>query len=506
MQGALASCRLRVFRRGEGEAHEAEGARLEVRMLGGMSPSPANEGGAPSGASGGYSRRVGLFSGVMLVIGGIIGSGIFLNPAIVAQRVHTPGLTLGAWLLGGVVALIGAFVYGELGQRIPKAGGSYVYLRDAFGALPAFLNAWGMLLMIATGAIAAVAVTFANYTLALTGLSEAYRFPLAVGAIVLLSGVNYFGVRPGALTQNVFTVLKLLALAVLVGAGLLLTAATPAVVEPVVPPVPPDSILLAMGAALVPVLFSYGGWQQTNFVAEEMVNPERNLPRALLLGVIGVVTVYLLANLTYLRTLGAGGLAASSAPAADALGQLLGPAGRTFITAGVALSTFGFLNLVILVSPRVYQAMAADGLFFPWMARLHPRYHTPSAAILFQAVWAILLTSTGTYGELLDYVVFADWLVFGATAATLFVYRARERKGLIPRVSYRVPGHPVTPLLFIAAALYVVVGSTASNPLNALKGTLLLGAGVPVFLYWRRRREARAAAAPATGAGAVGEP
>ncbi|MFY2559301.1 APC family permease [Corallococcus terminator] len=436
---------------------------------------------------------MGLFSGVMLVIGGIIGSGIFLNPAIVAQRVHTPALTLGAWLLGGGVALIGAFIYGELGQRIPKAGGSYVYLRDAFGELPAFLNAWGMLLMIATGAIAAVAVTFANYTLALTGLADGYRYPLAVGAIILLSGVNYFGVRPGALTQNVFTVLKLVALAVLVGAGLLLAGATPSS-GTTTPPAPPDSIVLALGAALVPVLFSYGGWQQTNFVAEELVNPERNLPRALLWGVIGVVTVYLLANLTYLRTLGAEGLAASNAPAADALGLLLGPTGRTFITAGVALSTFGFLNLVILVSPRVYQAMAADGLFFPWMARLHPRYHTPSAAIVFQAVWAILLTSTGTYGELLDYVVFADWLVFGATAATLFVYRARERQGLVPRVSYRVPGHPITPLLFIAAALYVVVGSTASNPLNALKGTLLLGAGVPVFLYWRRRRDARATA------------
>jgi APA family basic amino acid/polyamine antiporter len=467
-----------------------------------MSPSlPPDEAGARSGEPrDGYARRVGLFSGVMLVIGGIIGSGIFLNPAIVAQRVHTPGLTLGAWLLGGGVALIGAFVYGELGQRIPKAGGSYVYLRDAFGPLPAFLNAWGMMLMIATGAIAAVAVTFANYTLALTGLGPDFRFPLAVGAIVLLSGVNYFGVRPGALTQNVFTVLKLLALAVLIGAGLLLAGPSPAV-EAAAAPQAPDSIVLALGAALVPVLFSYGGWQQTNFVAEEMVNPERNLPRALLLGVIGVVTVYLLANVTYLRTLGAGGLAASSAPAADALGQLLGPAGRTFITAGVALSTFGFLNLVILVSPRVYQAMAADGLFFPQLARLHPRYRTPATAILFQAVWAILLTGTGTYGELLDYVVFADWLVFGATAATLFVYRARERQGRIPRVAYRVPGYPVTPLLFIAAALYVVLGSTASNPLNALKGTLLLGAGVPVFLYWRRRTAGRA-----TAPAAVGEP
>ncbi|WP_223645338.1 APC family permease [Corallococcus sp. EGB] len=466
-----------------------------------MSPSPLQDetGASSAGPRDGYARRVGLFSGVMLVIGGIIGSGIFLNPAIVAQRVHTPGLTLIVWLLGGVVALIGAFIYGELGQRIPKAGGSYVYLRDAFGPLPAFLNAWGLMLMIATGAIAAVAVTFANYTLALTGLGESFRFPLAVGAILLLSAVNFFGVRPGALTQNIFTLLKLLALAVLVGAGLLLGGTPPAAVEAVDAPQAPDSLVLALGAALVPVLFSYGGWQQTNFVAEEMVHPERNLPRALLLGVIGVVTVYLLANLTYLRTLGAEGLAASRAPAADALGQLLGPVGRTFITAGVALSTFGFLNLVILVSPRVYQAMAADGLFFPWMAKLHPRFRTPSNAILFQAGWAILLTGTGTYGELLDSVVFADWLIFGSTAATLFIYRAREKQGLMPRAAYRVPGYPVTPLLFIAAALYVLLGSMASNPFNALKGAVLFGAGVPVFLHWHKRTR-RPEAPPALGA------
>ncbi|REG37930.1 APA family basic amino acid/polyamine antiporter [Archangium gephyra] len=434
----------------------------------------------------GYSRRVGLFSGVMLVIGGIIGSGIFLNPSIVAQRVHTPELTLGVWVLGGVVALIGAFVYGELGQRAPKAGGSYVYLRDAFGALPAFLNAWGLLLIIATGAIAAVAVAFASYTIALLGLPATARLPLAVGAIVLLSGINYIGVRLGTLTQNVFTLLKLVALAVLCGAGLLLAKVAPETAAGASTALP-DSLGLAVGAALVPVLFSYGGWQQTNFVAEEMIDPERNLPRALLLGVIAVVTVYLLANLTYLRTLGAEGLAASSAPAADALGQLLGPGGRTFITAGIAVSTFGFLNLVILVSPRVYQAMAADGLFFPRLARLHPRYHTPTSAIVFQAAWAIVLTLSGTYGDLLDSVVFADWLVFGATAATLFVYRARERAGSVPRARYRVPGYPLTPLLFIAAAAYVVIGSIASNPANALKGALLLLAGVPVFFFWRHR-------------------
>ncbi len=434
----------------------------------------------------GYARRLGLFSGVMSVIGGIIGSGIFLNPSIVAQRVPARGLTLGVWLLGGAVALIGAFIYGELGARAPRAGGGYVYLRDAFGPLPAFLYAWAILLMIASGAIAAVAVAFANYALALVGHPMAPALPVAIAAIVLLSAVNYVGVKPGALVQNTFTVLKLLALAGLIVVGLF------AALPPAAPPAASGglagrSVVLAIGAALVPVLFSYGGWQQTNFIAEEMVEPEHNLPRALVLGVIGVVTVYVLANVAYVRVLGVGGLAASRAPAADTVEQVVGPIGRTLITLGIALSAFGFLNLVILVSPRVYQTMAADGLFFPALARLDPRFRTPTAAIVVQCAWAIVLTCTGTYGDLLDYVVFADWLFFGTTAAALFVYRARERRGETPRVGTRVPGYPVTPAIFILIAAYVVVGSVASNPANAVRGIGLMLLGVPVYLYWRGR-------------------
>jgi APA family basic amino acid/polyamine antiporter len=244
-----------------------------------------------------------------------------------------------------------------------------------------------------------------------------------------------------------------------------------------------------VGAALVPVLFAFGGWQQTNFVAEELIEPERNLPRALVAGVSIVVAVYLLANLAYLRTLGIAGLAGSSAPAADAMNALWGPPGRRIIAAGVAISTFGFLNLVILVSPRVYQAMARDGLFFPRLARLHPRYRTPSAAILFQGVWAILLTLTGRYGDLLDYVVFGDWIFFAAVASTVFVFRARERRGReVATLRFRMPGFPLVPLAFVLAALYVVVGSIASNPGNAVKGTALILLGVPVFLFWEGKR------------------
>jgi APA family basic amino acid/polyamine antiporter len=423
----------------------------------------------------------------MMVVGGIIGSGIFLNPAIVAARVRTEELTLGVWVLGGAIALIGGLVYAELGARRPVAGGGYVYLREAFGRLPAFLYAWTLLLVIATGAIAAVAVTFATYTATLLDLSGRAYVPLAVAAIVLLSGINYVGVKPGAVTQNVFTLLKLAALVVIVAAGLLL--AQPSAAVNYVAPDAPRHGMLAVGAALVPVLFAFGGWQQTNFIAEEMIDAKRNLPRALLGGVTIVVAVYLLANLAYLRTLGIAGLAASTAPAADAMHQLLGNRGADLIAAGIAISTFGFLNLVILVSPRVYRAMAADGLFFPSLARLHPRYRTPAAAILFQGIWGIVLTLTGRYGDLLDYVVFGDWIFFAATASTLFYFRARDGRGLEPEnPGFRMPGYPAGPILFMLAALYVVIGSISSNPINALKGSALILLGVPVFWFWESRK------------------
>ncbi|HEY7026115.1 MAG TPA: amino acid permease [Gemmatimonadales bacterium] len=438
----------------------------------------------------GYRRSLGLFSGTMAVVGGIIGSGIFMNSAIVAQRVGTAGLTLSVWILGGVIALIGAFCFGELAQRNPQAGGSYVYLRDAFGPLPAFLYAWSLLLVIGTGAMAAVAVTFATYCSALLGLSHGTVMPIAAGAIAILSAVNYVGVEPGAITNNLFSILKLIALGGLIVAGLL---AAPAAVSP--PPVNVSgSLFLALAAALVPVLFAYGGWQQTNFIAEEIVEPEKNLPRALVFGVIIVVVVYVLANLTYLRTLGAGGLAASTAPAADAMRVAVGPVGSTFISAGIAASSFGFLNLVILVSPRVYRTMAADGLFFPRLAKLHPKFRTPSMAIVVQGLWAILLLFSGSYGQLLDYVVFCDWIFFGSAVAALFVYRRRDREAgrePAPAGSFRVPGYPVTPLLFVAAAVYVVAGSISSNPGNALRGSVILAAGVPVFGFWSRKLKGR---------------
>lgn len=439
-----------------------------------------------------YARRLGLFSATMAVIGGIIGSGIFQTPAIVAARVGTASLTLIAWIAGGVVALLGAFIFGELAARQPRVGGGYAYLRGAFGSLPAFLYAWALLLMMATGAIAAVAFTFASYAGAVFGLPNGSLPYVAAGAIVFLTALNYVGVRPAAWTQNVFTVLKLAALAILIVAGLLLSPdhAVPTVPPVLTVPTVHPSVFLALATAFVPVLFTYGGWQQTNFIAEEVVAPERTLPRALVLGVLGVVTVYILANIAYLRTLGVAGLAASTAPAADTMSAVLGPAGRTLISVGILASTFGFLNLVIMVSPRVYHAMAADGLFFESFARLHPRFRTPVTAIIVQGAWACLLLATRSYGQLLDYVTFADWIFFGLTAATLVVYRRRDPSGGAGP-SFRLPGYPGTLWLFVLAALSVVGGSIRSNPGNALRGTLLLAAGVPVYLFWSQGKRAR---------------
>ena len=431
-----------------------------------------------------YARELRLFSATMSVIGGIIGAGIFVSPAVVAERVGTGGLTLGVWALGGLVALAGAFCFAELAARLPRAGGGYVYLREAFGPLPAFLYGWALLLVIATGATAAVAFTFARYAITLTGLPPGAERPIAVGAIVLVVGLNYVGVRPAAFTQNVFTLLKLLALTLVIAAGVFLATSGPTPHVPASPAVSPGlwDVGRTVGIALIPVLFTYGGWQQTNFIAEEIVDPQRTLPRALTLGVLAVIAVYVLANAAYLRVLGAAGLAQSTAPAAATLAATLGPVGEKLISAGIAASTFGFLNLVVLVTPRVFQAMAADGVFFKRMAELHPRYRTPGAAILLQGGWAVALALTGTYARLLDYVVFGDWIFFGLCGVAVFTLRARGGEA-----SFRTPGYPVVPAFFVLAAAAVTVSAVLAGPRNAAIGAGLLALGIPLYLYWFKR-------------------
>lgn len=452
-----------------------------------------------------FRRELGRFDTAMVVVGGIIGAGIFINPYIVAQRLDSPLLVMTAWLAGGVVALAGALTFAELGTLFPRAGGHYAYLREAYHPLAGFLYGWGLLLMIECGAIAAVGITFAEYTLRLVGRPDANAQVLTVLAIVVVAAVNYIGVKPGSRLLNAFVILKLVPLALLIGAGLLLPvpaveAGGAALVqpEPSIPigPEGPSMFLFAFGAALIPVMFSYGGWQNANYIAEEMKDPVRDLPVGLLAGTGLVVLVYGLVNLVYLRTLGHAGLAGTLTPASDTAGAIFGDTGDFLITLGIAVSTFGFLNLTMLAPTRVYYAMARDGLFPNRVARLHPRFDTPSVAIVVQTVWAIVLVLTGSYAQLVDYVVSADWIFFGAAGACVFVFRRTIPLSERPAGVFKTPLYPLVPGLFVTVAVVIVASVLWTNPVRSVLGFALLAAGVPAYAYWNRRREADQTVAP----------
>jgi len=424
----------------------------------------------------------------MVVIGGIIGAGVFLSPGVVAQRLDTPLLVLAAWGAGGLIALAGAFSYAELGAIFPKAGGQYVYLRDGLHPLAGFMYGWALLLVIETGAIAAVAITFANYALRIGGGPEGARVPMAIAAIVVLSIINYLGVKPGSRVLNVLVVLKVAALVILIGAGFAAAAHPGWWSDARATAVNDGTTIVAFGAALVPILFSYGGWQSANYVGEEIADPKRNLPRALVAGTIAVVVIYVTVNIVYLRALGLEGLATSSAPAAEAARRTFGPSGDVFISSAIAISTFGFLNLSILAPTRVYYAMAADRVFVPALSTLHPRYATPGLAIIVQSAWSCILALTGSYDQLLNYVVFADWIFFGLTVLTVLTFRRQVPLGTRPADSFRAPGYPVVQVLFVLTAAAVVASVVGAAPAAAAKGALLLALGVPVYYWYAARR------------------
>jgi len=426
----------------------------------------------------------------MVVIGGIVGAGIFLSPGNVAQGLDTPLLVLSAWCAGGLIALAGAFSYAELGAIFPKAGGQYVYLRDGLHPLAGFLYGWALLLVIETGAIAAVAIIFASYALRIAGAPDGARVPLAIAAIVVLSIINYLGVKPGSRVLNVLVVLKVAALAILVGAGFVAAGHPGWWSDGRVPAASGASTLVAFGAALVPILFSYGGWQSANYVGEEIENPQRNLPRALILGTLAVVVIYVTVNVVYLRALGLHGLASSGAPAADAARQTFGRYGDLFVSGAIAISTFGFLNLSILAPTRVYYAMAADRVFVPALSTLHPRFATPSLAIVVQSAWACVLALTGSFDTLLNYVVFADWIFFGSTVLTVLTFRRLVPLARRPPGAFRAPGYPIVQILFIAIAMFVVASAVGRSPVEAAKGAGLIALGIPVYYWYARRQHA----------------
>lgn len=425
----------------------------------------------------GYARRLGVLDATMVVVGGIIGSGIFLNPAVVAQRSESPGMVMLAWSLGGVFALAGAFIYAELGARRPQAGGGYVYLRESYGPLIAFLFGWIMLLVNYSGSIAAVSMTFATYFCQVAGLTPAAIKPVAIGAILLLAGINYFGIRAGALVQNLATALKLLAVVAVVVAGLVFSgvAAQP-------PPAVATTGAGSFGSALLPVLFAYSGWFYVNNIAGEIRDPQRSIPRALVLGMLTCTACYLLANYAYLHVLGQAGLAASTAPAAELMQRAFGPTGALLIAGGIAISTFGFCNIAILGGSRMFQVMGADGVFFRAAAHLHPTHRSPDVALAALALWSALLVLSGNYGQLLDYSTIGDWIGSAMVAATLFHYRRSENATAV----FRAPLHPLLPLAFIAAVAFVVISSALAQPRQTLIGLAIIASGVPAYYLWRR--------------------
>ena len=429
-------------------------------------------------------QQLGLFDATMIVMGGIVGSGIFINPYVVAQHVHTPFLILGVWLAGGVLAMLGAFIWAELATRLPGAGGNYLYLRVAYHPAVAFVYGWVLLLVTQTGGMAAVAVTFARYYREITGFGWSDS-AIAATALLGLTVINCCGVRYGSNVQSTLMVMKALAIAGMVLLGLLLGGGRihplPLLDQPV-----SFGLIAAVGAAMTPVAFAYGGWQTASFVAEEMHDSRRDLSRGLLLGVSGVVGLYLSANFVCVKVLGPAGLAATHTPATAVMRAAMGDSGALWIAAGIAISTLGFLSQGILTAPRVYYAMARDGLFFESVGRLSERTAVPAVAIVLQGLAATAIALLGKYEQILNYEVSVDFILFAMVATSLFVFRRRER-GARPEGIHRMPGHPYTTGLFVISCVAIVASTVFNNPANTAIGLMILLTGVPVYWFWSRR-------------------
>jgi len=418
----------------------------------------------------------------MLVMGGIVGAGIFANPSEVAHRVHTPFLILGVWMLGGFIAMCGAFIWAELATRLPGTGGQYLYLREAYHPSVAFAYGWGLLLVTQTGGMAAVAVIFASYFRGLTGLGWSDG-ALAATVLLSLTAINCLGARVGSNVQSVLMLLKIVALAALVVLGLAFGGGSlksgPLLGEPV-----SFGLLKGIGGAMVPIAFAYGGWQTASFVAGEMRDARRDLSHGLLMGVAGVIALYLAVNIACLRVLGPTGLAATATPASDVMRAVLGERGAQWIAVAIAISTLGFLSQSMLTGPRVYYAMARDRLFFESVGKLSRRSRAPVVAIVLQGIAAIVIACSGTYGEILNFAVTVDFIFFGMTAASLFILRRRQIGS--DSAIYHVPGHPFTTILFVLSCAGIVGSAIVASPVNSAIALCIMLAALPVYYCWSR--------------------
>jgi basic amino acid/polyamine antiporter, APA family len=438
-----------------------------------------------------FKRELGLFDGINVVIGNTIGSGIFIAPAVVAATVasQTGGVHLLVWLVGGLLAMTGALSYAELGALMPRAGGHYVFLREGISDLAGFLYGWTIMLVIASGSIAFVSITFVTYLSYFLPMSGWLIKVLAILTIVGLTWVNYVGVKMGSIVLNIFTSLKVVALLALIIAGLFFASLHREYFLPIIP----EGTDVGFGwistfmFALVSALFTYGGWQNIGFIAGELKNPRRNLPVSMAIGVTLVIVIYMLTNLVYVNVLGVPQMAGSHLVASDAMEGLWGKIGGSFVALLIMVSSFGITNAIIMVSPRVYYAMSKDGLFLPQLARVHARFKTPSTALIFQAAWAsIIVLVSDTFQQIMNYVVFMDWLFLALAVYCIYVLRRKYPDAPRP---YRAWGYPWTPALFIMLSLSVVVNTLVRAPLESGIGIAIVLTGVPVFIAMKRKTQ-----------------
>lgn len=428
-------------------------------------------------------RTLGFGDVVLLTLGTVIGSGIFLVPAVVLRQTGgSLSLALTAWIVGGVVSFLGALTYAELGAAKPEAGGLYAYIRDAFGPLPAFLYGWTSILVIASGSIAALSVAFSNYLGELLPLSPLGAKIVSVLMIVVIATMNVRGTRESASLENVATTVKVGGLIVisacLIALGLGRTPPTAPTVAA------PASVAASIGSAMIGILWAYEGWQYATFSAGEIREPQRVFPRALAVATAALIGLYLVANIAYVATLGVNGAAQSDRVAADAMRVAFGAWSGKAFSALVLVSIFSAANGILLTAPRLYYSMARDGVFFERLSRVHPRLGTPVSAIVLLAVWSAVLAASGTFGQLLTYVVFTGWIFYGLGALAAVVLRAKQPT--MPR-PFRTPGYPLTPLLFVASSALLVLNTLLEQPSEAVIGLAIVVAGAPAFFLWRAR-------------------
>lgn len=438
------------------------------------------------GKSGSILPRVlGLWDIVGIVVGGIIGSGIFIVPAAIASQVKSPLLIFAVWIGGGILSFFGALSFAELGAAYPHAGGSYIYLRESFGKMIAFLFGWTLFLVIDTGAIATLAVAFSSkYLPHFFSLSVVGEKIIAVAFVVFLVAVNYIGVRWGANLQNFLTIIKFAALAGICGIIFIFGEGDSAHLS--TPKSEPFSwgLVGSFGLALVAVLWAYKGWEAASYSGGETKNPGKNLPWGIFIGTLAVIGIYFVTNLAYLYIFPAEKIAQTDRVASDAISQILGPIGASVVAVIILISMTGAANQVLLTSPRVYFAMSKDELFFRKISGVHPKFLTPHISIVVMGVWAIILSLSGTFEQLFTYVIFGEWIFFGLTVLAVIILR--KKRPNIPR-PYKTFGYPITPIFFILSALLISMNTLIKEFWNAMAGLAIILLGLPAYFYWKKK-------------------